>query len=263
MMLRSVLAFALIVSSAAAYAPPQESLPVPVPVASTAAVASDSDQIGVRRCLIGVGEYQDVNGLILVSEDATPKLANVGHLTLTGQFDTASVLADDEGRNPVPVAKVSDREWIIKGSGRVIVVATLATREPFGIEQRRFDINIPSLSPVDPVPPEPIDPVDPTVVPPDRFDNIGQRVAAIAGGLPEKQAVAACYNKYADKLELSVEAAQISSAMVAERAQIVSSNSEAWKPVLALIANDFNMRRPDMLRSDVVDHWRAVAKGLE
>lgn len=248
---------------AIAYAP-QESLPVPVPVAATAAVASDSDQISVRRCLVGVGDYQEVDGLLLVSKDATPTLANVGHLMLTGQFDTASVLADDANRDPVPVSKVSDREWLIKGSGRVIVVATLATREPFGIEQRRYDIDIKSLSPVDPVVPDPVvpEPVVPNIEP-DQFDNIGQRVAKLAAGLPERKAVADCYRKYAKQLELSVEAAQISSAMVTERSQIVAQNEQAWQPALSMVANDFNTRRPTMLRSDVVDHWLAIAKGLD
>lgn len=171
-----VVILAFLAAPTFAYAPPQDVQPVPV--AATAAVAEDSDQISVRRCLVGVGDFSEVDGLLLVAEDATPSLANVGHLRLTGQFDTASVLADDTERNPVPVSKVSDREWLIKGSGHVVVVATLATREPFGIEQRRYSITIPSLNPdVEPDDPEPIDPPEPAT--PSPFDGDGIRVLIV------------------------------------------------------------------------------------
>lgn len=180
MQLIPALLFAFVASSPLLCAP-QDGLPVRVPVAESAAVASDSDQIGVRRCLVGVGDFQEVDGLLLVDKDAQPTLANVGHLTLTGQFDTASVLADDSNREPVPVSKVGDREWLIKGSGRVIVVATLATREPFGIEQRRYDITIPSLSvePVDPDIPDPIVPEPSPPSAPSPFEGEGIRILIV------------------------------------------------------------------------------------
>lgn len=235
----------------------------PVPfVEYVSPVADDGDEVTVRKALVGLGDYQAVGGMLLVAEDAEPKLTNVGHIKLAGAFDTASLIADDTNRELVPVQKISDAEWLIIGHGRVIVVATLATREPFGIEQRRFDFTIGKPAPVDPVEPEPVDPPSP-MVPEDRFDNIGQRIAAVASGLKFKKEVAANYRLHADKLVESVEASEISQRMVAARAEIIKDVAGEWRPVLDLIKDDFAPRVPDMLRNDVVDYWRAAANGLD
>lgn len=223
------------------------------------------DVFTVRRALSGLGAYQTVGDMLLLSEDAAPKQVLVGHLVLSGDFGAASLMAETfTKREVVPVQKVRESEWLIKGTGRVIVLALLSSDNPLRSEIRRFDVTIgtPEPDPVDPV--DPVKPVDPVVpVPTDRFDNLGQRVAAAAAGLPLRKEVAANYRKYADQLEGSVEAQEISLAMVEARDAIIKTDKLQWQPVLQIIIEDFTKRRPDMLRNDVVDHWRATANGLD
>jgi hypothetical protein len=170
-------------------------------------------------------------------------------------------------RNQVAVTKVSEQEWIIKGTGRIIIAATLGTKEPFGLESKRYDVFIPALGPVKPDPddPEPVDPVDPDPkpVPEDRFGNIGQRVNALAGNLPLKKEVAANYRQFAEQLKGSIEIVEISRAMIDKRDAIVKDVKSEWMPVLTLVLNDFTARRSEMVRADVVQHWLAVANGLD
>lgn len=159
----------------------QESLPqsISIPAASVAEL-SDSDQFTVKRALTGLGSYKQVGGILLIDSDATPAVANVGYLKLSGKFSTASIMVDDFSRNPIATEKVSDSEWLVKGSGRVLIVATVITENPLAIEQRRFDVMIPALKP-DPKPdvdPEPDEPLPPPVTP-SPFIGEGIRVLVV------------------------------------------------------------------------------------
>jgi hypothetical protein len=168
----------------------QESLPTPAPtlpqsvlVQSTESLTlGDSDQFTVKRALTGLGSYKQVGGILLIDTDAVPAVANVGYLKLSGKFSTASIMADDFSRNPIATEKVSDSEWLVKGSGRVLIVATVITENPLAIEQRRFDVVIPALKP-DPKPepdvePKPDEP-KPHPVTPSPFSGDGVRVLVV------------------------------------------------------------------------------------
>jgi hypothetical protein len=100
-------------------------------------------------------------------------------------------------------------------------------------------------------------------VPEDRFGNLGQRVSALAANLALRKEVAANYRQFAEQLKGSIEVAQVSQAMVAKRDLILKDVSAAWMPVMTLVLQDFTARRPEMVRADVVDHWLAVANGLD
>lgn len=223
----------------------------------------ESDSLVVRKCIVGTSSAQLVGDVLLLDDDAEPRLVNVGYLTLTGSFTASSIIADDDDRRLVAVDKINEHEWLIRGTGRVIVVATLATQEPFGIEQRRFDVVIPGVNPEPEPTPEPDVPTPTPDVPDDQFDDLGKRVAALASGLPHLAEVSENYVSFSNKLESSVEVVELARQMVEERSRIVANDLDKWGPVLTLVAEDFAMRRPNMLRGDVVAHWRVIAAGLE
>jgi hypothetical protein len=253
--------FASILFCLAVFCPPA----VEIPHGTAPVILQDdsADSLVVRRCIVGAESAQSVGDVLLLADDSEPKIANVGYLTLTGGFTASSVIADDDDRRLVETRKVNEHEWLIVGTGRVLVVATLATKEPFGIEHRRFEIVIPGVDPEpEPDVPDPDVPGPDPDVPEDRFNNLGQRVAEASSGLPKRAEVAANYLAFATKLEGSVEAAELSQQMVDERTRILGSDLTKWQPVLTLISEDFTTRRPSMLRRDVVEHWRAVAAGL-
>lgn len=243
----------------------QDTLPLPV-----AEVIRNDDPVvapfQVKKAIVNVGKFVEVDGVLLLDETASPELANVGVLQLAGTFDAASVIAEDMQRKQVPAKKVTEREWLILGSGQIIVYATLGTKEPFTLTTKRYDVFVPSLKP-EPPKPDPDKPVDPDkpapTVPEDRFDNLGQRIATLAASLPLKKEVAANYRQFAEQLKGSIEVAEMSRAMVAKRDEILKDVRAEWSQVLTVILNDFTARRPDMVRADVVEHWLAIANGLD
>lgn len=251
--------------SASAFA--QETLPIPL---TSSIVREEIPGFEVKKAIINVGSFKQVDGLLLLDAASKPEMANIGFLQLPGKFDASTIIAEDMQRNQVKVTKVSEQEWLIKGTGRIIIAATLGTKEPFSLESKRYDVFIPALGPDKPLPgPDPIpepdkpDPKPSPTVPEDRFGNLGQRVSALAGNLPLRKEVAANYRQFAEQLKGSIEVAQVSQAMVAKRDLILKDVSAAWMPVMTLVLQDFTARRPEMVRADVVDHWLAVANGLD
>jgi len=245
----------------------QDTLPLPL----AEVIRGDEPVVApfrVQKAIVNAGKFVDVDGVLLLDETASPELANVGVLQLAGTFDSASVIAEDMQRKQVTAKKVTDREWLILGTGQIFVYATLATKEPFSITTQRHDVFVPSLKPgPKPDPDKPVDPDKPNppapTVPEDRFDNLGQRISALAASLPLKKEVAANYRQFAEQLKGSIEVAELSRAMVAQRDTILKDVRSDWSQVLTVILNDFTARRPDMVRADVVEHWLAIANGLD
>lgn len=243
---------------------PQETLPIPL---TSSIVREEIPGFAVKKAIVNVGSFIEVDGMLLLDENSKPEMANVGYLKLPGKFDASTIIAEDMQRNQVKVTKVNEQEWLIKGTGRIIIAATLGTKEPFTLESKRYDVFIPALRPDPDKPVDPVDPVDPDkptpAVPEDRFGNIGQRISAIAGKLPLKKEVAANYRLSAEKLKGSIEVVEISRSMIEKRDAILKDAKSEWAEVLTLVLNDFTARRPEMVRADVVQHWQAVANGLD
>lgn len=253
----------LALSAATSFA--QETQPIPL---TSSIVREEIPGFEVKKAIINVGSFMEVDGMLLLDAASKPEMANIGFLQLPGKFDASTIIAEDMQRNQVAVTKVSEQEWLIKGTGRIIIAATLGTKEPFTLESKRYDVFIPALAP-EPKPDDPVDPDEPDEpgpdpsVPDDRFGNLGQQVNKLASNLPLRKEVASNYRQFAEQLKGSIEAADISRAMIAKRDAILKDVRSQWMPVLTLVANDFTARRPDMVRADVVDHWLAIANGLD
>ena len=272
LLVASLLAFAPVASSQQKVQTPVptpatfETLPLPV---AQSVLEPATPGFVIKKAITNVGQFTQVGPMLLVDESASPELANVGYLSLPGTVDASTVVAEDVNRNPVDVTKIDESRWLVLGTGRIIIMATIATKEPFSLSSLRYDVVIPKLSGPDPKPepdvPEP-DVPEPNV-PADRFDNLGQRVSALCVSIPlaERKVIADIYRTAADKLSVSVEASAISKNMTTARdtAIAASSNKALWQPVLALISSDFTSRRADMVREDVVAHWSAIASGLD
>jgi len=251
--------FLLAFCSATAFS--QVTLPIPL---TSSIVREEIPGFQVKKAIINVGSFIQVDGLLLLDAASKPEMANIGFLQLPGKFDASTIIAEDMQRNQVQVTKVNEQEWLIKGTGRIVIAATLGTKEPFTLESKRYDVFIPSLGPDKPIPePDEPDPKPNPTVPEDRFGNIGQRVSAMATALSLKKEVAANYRLFGEQLKGSIENAEVSQAMVAKRDLILKDVRSEWMPVLTLVLKDFTDRRPEMVRADVVDHWRAIANGLD
>jgi hypothetical protein len=101
-------------------------------------------------------------------------------------------------------------------------------------------------------------------VPPDVFDNIGQRVAAATVSAPRKLEVAKVYRNAAIELRenQSVTVNGVFDKSFQERARIVGTNVAEWRAFSELLSADVKVRWP-MSRMTVADYFDAVAVGLE
>lgn len=115
----------------------------------------------------------------------------------------------------------------------------------------------------DPDPDDPDNP-EPGPAPADEFDNVGQRVAVSAKGLPRRPDVATNYRQTADQLreDLSVTIGDVSSAMVGRRNTILGDDAGRWAPTLTLLQEDLTRRWP-LSRYVLADYYDAIATGLE
>lgn len=112
--------------------------------------------------------------------------------------------------------------------------------------------------------PEPDDPTPDPTVPDDVFDNLGQRVAGWAAGLPKRKEVGAIYRAVADQLD----AAQIvtindaAEKMRAERDKILTPDElSKWNVVGDKLKEDLTKRWP-LTRGEFAEYYRAIATGL-
>lgn len=110
-----------------------------------------------------------------------------------------------------------------------------------------------------------VDVPKPPPVPPDAFENIGQRVAEWSMGLPKRKVVAAGYRACADRLENDPSHTINSSIdlMMAERTKVLTAEElQQYKTLLDPLNTDLKKRWP-LQRSVLADYFVCIALGLE
>jgi len=138
----------------------------------------ETDQIEIKTAITNLGDFKVVDGFILLEKDAKPKTAQIADLTLAGNFSSALVTADDENRNVVPTKKASEKQWLISGSGKVVVLVTKIYESPIRLEQSRFVVDFAQL-PNPPPKPDPDEPVVPVPSDPSPFSEEGHRALIV------------------------------------------------------------------------------------
>jgi len=233
--------------------PPVESLLAPV----------GDDQVEAIKVVTNLGDgYQDLgDGVIILGENGDPKEEWIGRLRLDGDFDTASIIVDDEDRTPIRFEKRSKSEFLILGTGRVYILATLVTQEPLNIEQRQFVLEIPEGDGPGPGPgPDPGP--DPLPVPDDAFDNIGKRVAEWTAGLNNREAIGRAFLETAE-FARSTPSATINGVqqVLADKLASVPEYSDQYDTFRLNLSTDLQQRWP-LRRGVLADYYDAVAAGL-
>jgi hypothetical protein len=155
---------------------------------------------------------------------------------------------------PVELQSLADGSYLLVGEGRYSLTATFENP----VVNKRFSVE---LGPPKP-PPEP--PKPDVVVPPDSFNNIGQRVAGWAKGLPKTLEVAKLYNtlsidlKENEKLTIN----QAIDKMVAARKQLLKPEElAAYQPLIDKLNEDLKSRWP-LMALVASDYFAAIATGL-
>lgn len=155
---------------------------------------------------------------------------------------------------PVELQAMADGSYLLVGEGRYSLTATFENPTI----NKRFSVE---LGPPKP-PPEP--PKPDVVVPPDAFDNIGQRVAGWAKGLPRTREVAALYSALATDLaeneKLTIN--QAIDKMVVARSKLLKPDElKAYQPLIDNLNADLKGRWP-MMALVAADYFTAISLGL-
>ena len=220
-----------------------------------------SSSVTTEYILSGVNSYDIVQDVIVIPADSQPGKKAVGVLTLDGTFDSVSVLAEDSKREPVTVRPKAINEFFIYAVGKVYVYATTATKEPFSVVTERFVIEIGNPD----VPDDPDDPDVPTpTVPDDQFDNLGQRVAKWAAGLPKQKEVAAVYLAHVNLLLTDPSYTINSISLSLKTALYQIAEYPQYVNVIKNVQADLMQRwdRQPLNRVEFAAYYQAIAAGL-
>jgi hypothetical protein len=214
------------------------------------------------KAITGIASPRVVGDVILVGEDAKPVVSSVAIVRVGTKAKFVKIKARRSLFDLGAVTKIGDGEWMLVGSGKYAVEITTFDPE-LGIDETVVEVVLGDPEPEpEPPAPEPDIPA-PGPMPPDAFDNIGQRVAKVTAGLPKRVEVAGVYRFGAKQLR-EEPLTTVNSAfdrIFAERASILGSDFEKYKPFVELISNDVKQRWP-MSKGVLADYFDAVAVGL-
>jgi hypothetical protein len=146
-----------------------------------------------------------------------------------------------------------DGSYLLVGAGRYRLVFYF--ENPAAV--RRLTVELGPPAP----PPEP--PKPDVVVPPDAFENIGQRTAVWAKGLPKTQQVAALYVACAEEIVGSTKTINACiETMVKARSQLLTTDEQRlYQPLLDQLNADLKKRWP-MAALTCANYFNAIAAGL-
>ena len=233
------------------------------------AAAQITADVAIRQAIAGIGDARTAGGFVLLPEGAQPRIGPAAHITYHGADGWAlAVKASDLKREPVAVAELAAGEYLVIGSGRVIVEAFAVnwTDQQMQLIETAVDIGVPEPEP-DPEPdpgPDP-DPV-PDDIPPDPFDNIGQRVAAWATGLPGRDDFAGVFEWAAAQLRSDPRVTVNDVQADLSAAFSGSPHAAEWQAFRAKLNEDIGKRYADgtlRVRGVLAEYYAAVAVGLK
>jgi hypothetical protein len=242
------------------------------------AVAQIKSTVEVRYAIAGITDYVAVGRHILVPQGTTPRTVAVGYVELDvveADGVSISVKASDAKRVRVPVERVPadqvpDRDgpvFLVFGQGRLWLEVFIVDFNNRTTTIDETEIHVPD-GPAPPPPPDDDDddpdPPPTPDVPPDAFENIGQRVAVWANGLPDRPAVAPVWRTAARMLreDPTKTVNDASAYIVAEMRKV--TNYDAWGPLRANVNADLQTRwaATPMARGVLADYFDAVANGI-
>lgn len=222
-------------------------------------VAAVDVSVAKMKAIAGINAARVVEGAIIVSDDSKPVVTQVAILTVTTKAKFVRVKARKSLFEFGQVSKIGDSEWLLSGSGRYAVEVTAFDPE-LGIDEKVIDVELGE----DPTPPGPGPGPDPGPVPPDAFDNLGQRIAKASAGLPKRAEVAAVYRSFAKQLreEPLITVATAVEGAAKQRTSLLAGDAPKWNAFAELLTEDLKKRWP-MAKGTLADYFDCIVVGLE
>lgn len=154
--------------------------------------------LSTPTAVVGLGQSAQVGDLILVPEDTKLTMQPIGLIQVNTEAANVVVKVSDINRASVPLTKVDSTTYYVTQSGKlwVRVICIDFPKNIYQEEEEIFTVGTAPTPPPGPDPgPGPTPPPTPDV-PPDQFDNIGQRVAEWTKGLKINLELSQLYLKY-------------------------------------------------------------------
>lgn len=244
-----------------------------------AQIASQLKIEKTEKCYVIVTEegYQATDGLWIVPETSSPKMAPAAIITLSAMEGyMVQIEAESAERDIIATKKLSDGRFIITGAPKAFVRVDAIRFDPENPAnnvwlKERFVVVVEDKPEPEPEPePEP-DPetddeddddfVPDEEVPSDEFDDIGRRVNHWATGLGGRKIIAGCYKKAVDSLNAdpSKTIDQVGQSLL-EAIQATPDYTD-YKPLLQKVNDDLSKRLP-LNRFVLARYFGAIASGL-
>lgn len=214
------------------------------------------------RVITGVANPRVVGDVVLYDGDQNPKVTPAAQITIVTDFKFVRVKARTSLFESSNIQQISPGVYLLTGPGKY-ALEVIAFDPEKGIDEKVVPVELGDIDPV-PEPDKPEPTPNPSPVPPDSFDNIGQRVAKATVGASKKADVAKIYRDGAKELREnpSVTVNGVFDKVFNQRTAIVSVDAEKWKAFIELLNLDVKARWP-MSRGTVADYFTAIAIGLE
>jgi len=214
------------------------------------------------RVITGIANPRVVGDVVLYDGDQSPKVTPAAQITIVTDFKFVRVKARTSLFESSNLQQISPGVYLLTGPGKYALEVTAFDPEK-GIDEKVIPVELGDVDPV-PEPDKPDPKPDPSPVPPDSFDNIGQRVAKAAVGTGKKAEVAKIYRDGAKELREnpSVTVNGVFDKVFNQRTAAVVAEGDKWKAFVDLLNLDVKARWP-MSRGTVADYFTAVAVGLE
>lgn len=200
--------------------------------------------------------------------DSKVKEGQMGFIVVSGPADSVRVKAKRmtivENRivtERAKVEKIGSREFAIIGDGTYTVEVTGFSKNDVE-DYPEFEITLGKIPPKpEPIPPEPKPEPTPNI-PPDAFDNLGQRVAQWSVDLPKRLEVGAIYAKYAKQLgsDQRMTIPQAFESASQERLSVLGADGPKYNDIVIKINAEVSKRVP-MGKGVVIDFFNALARG--
>lgn len=231
---------------------------------SVSALADLDVTVTKSRVVTGLTNPRVLNDTVLYDGEGVPKVAPAAQITVVTDYKFVRVKARTSLFESSNLEKIGEGVYLLVGPGKY-ALEVLAFDPEKGIDERVVRVELESIGPDEPDEPDvPDEPDNPTPVPPDSFNNIGQRVDKAAANLPKRAEVAKIYRDGAKDLREnpSVTVNDVFESIFSKRVSLLGSDVEKWKPVTDLVSTDVRGRFP-MARLVIAEYFDAVAVGLE
>lgn len=216
------------------------------PETVTQVVAEDGTNIGEPIREVGEPIVKEGQPAALVSLTCDRDLSDASNVLVRLKCATAKATVVKPGL------------YLFDTPGTHVVEVMVLGQNPLSIDEETISVTI--GKPVPPVPPEPPTPD----VPEDRFENIGQRAAKWAAGLPSRQEAAKVFVSHAELLRSDPSHTINSVSKSLSSALSVAPWSASYVEFRKMITADLAQRwdRDRLGRVDLADYYSAVALGI-